>query len=199
MHCSPGQKLLALAVFGAAVFLVQRWWVLCLVAGAMLLLFPLAGVSLRRAYRMLRDLAFILAAICASQAWLQGPEAALITLARILALVWAAGLVTETTPFSDMSDALRRGLSPLRSFGVDPERLAFAMTLTMRLVPMLRRVLLESREAQQARGLGRSPLTLIVPVMIRIIRLADRISEAVEARGIFGEQRQAAHAPADSQ
>lgn len=184
---TAGKKLAALALLGAGLFWLSALWALALVAIIVVAAYPVAGVSLRYVVKLTRDVALILGVVCATQAWLQGLEVAASTFARILALVWAAGLLTSTTTFSEMMEALRRGLAPLRSIGVEPARLAFALTLAIRFVPLLRQVLRESREAQLARGLGRNPVTLVVPVMIRVIRLADSVSEAIEARGIFSE------------
>lgn len=188
LRITAAQKLLALMLLGIGLFWLSTLWALALVVAAVAVAYPIAGVPLRYALKLVRDLAFILGIVCVTQAWLQGPMVAAVTFARILALVWAAGLMTSTTTFSEMMEALRRGLTPLRCVGVEPARLAFAMTLAIRFVPLLRQVLQESREAQLARGLGRNPITLIVPVMIRVIRLADRVSEAIEARGVFGEE-----------
>lgn len=188
---SPGMKLLSLTILGVGVFWFSHWSVLCVLAAGVLFLFVLSKVPVSHALGMVRDLAFVLAVVCASQVWLQGVQASLISFLRIVTLVWAAGLVAETTAFSEMTEALKCGLTPLRRLGVDPERWAFAMALTIRFVPMLRQALQESRQAQQARGLQRRPLALIVPVVIRVLRLADRITEAVEARGIFAESAHA--------
>jgi biotin transport system permease protein len=40
------------------------------------------------------------------------------------------------------------------------------------------------REAQVARGASRNPLALAVPVVIRTLRAADALGEALTARGV---------------
>ena len=38
------------------------------------------------------------------------------------------------------------------------------------------------REAQRARGLDRHPLALAVPLVLRTLKMADEVAEAIEAR-----------------
>jgi biotin transport system permease protein len=45
------------------------------------------------------------------------------------------------------------------------------------------------REAQRARGLDRSLVALVVPLLIRGLRSADALTEAIEARGGIGAAR----------
>jgi biotin transport system permease protein len=44
--------------------------------------------------------------------------------------------------------------------------------------------LAEARDARRARGLERSARALLVPVVVRTMRQADRLGEALVARGV---------------
>lgn len=59
----------------------------------------------------------------------------------------------------------------------------------MRVVLTVRQALQDPREAQQARSVDWRPLSLTVPVTIRILRLAGHGSEVVEARGVVLKYR----------
>ena len=180
----PGVKLAVLALLGGAAAWVSDARILAAAGLVVLAGYASAGVPLRRAWEQARALMLLLALAAAAQAWFEGPWTAAALLARILTLVWAAGLVTCTTPFTDMMEALERLLAPLARLGLRPRRLSFALTLAVRFIPTLYDMIRETREAQAARGLGRNPLALAVPLVIRAIRLADRVAEAVTARGL---------------
>jgi biotin transport system permease protein len=188
IHALPaGAKLAALALLGTGAFFVTSLPAVGLGALAVAALYPLGRVPLRHVWTQARDLAPVLGLMAGAQAWFDGPDVAGLTLLRVLGLVWAAGLVTATTAFSDMMAVLRRLLAPLRRVGVAPARVAFALTMAVRFVPLLQRMMSETHAAQAARGLGRNPLALAVPLTIRALRMADRVSEAIEARDALGE------------
>lgn len=188
VHAVPaGWKLLALSVLGVATFAVSSPAAIAAGAAAIVALYPLGRVPLRHVWTQARNLAPLLGLMALAQAWLDGPAMAAMTVARVLGLVWVAGLITATTPFAEMMDVLRRVLAPLRRVGVSPARVAFTLTMAVRFVPLLQAMITETREAQAARGLGRNPLALAVPLTIRALRLADRVAEAVEARDALAE------------
>ena len=184
MHrTGPGTKLIALAILGTALFPVTSPWILCATALVIASLYGPCGIPYRHAWAQFRMLFWFLAIICAIQAWVEGIEPAIAVVGRLMAVVWAACLVTFTTPFSEMSDALARALYPLRHIGVSPGKVSFAVTLVIRFIPTLYEMASEVRDAQRSRGLGKNPFALVVPLMVRIVRLADRVAESVDARG----------------
>ncbi|PWG65730.1 energy-coupling factor transporter transmembrane component T family protein [Spiribacter halobius] len=189
VHALPaGAKLLALMLLGTVAFAVPSLPVTVAGATVVAALYPLGRVPVAAVWHQARNLAPLLALIALAQAWFDGPTAAALTVARVLGLVWAAGLVTATTPFSEMMAVLERVLAPLRRLGVAPARIAFALTMAVRFVPMLQGMIEEARAAQAARGLRRNPLALAVPLTIRALRLSDRVAEAVEARGALARE-----------
>ena len=192
IHALPaGWKLLALALLGTVTFLLPGLPAVGAVAAGVAALYPLGRVPLRHVWTQARDLAPLLGLMAGAQAWFDGPAMAGMTVARVLAMVWAAGLVTATTAFAEMMTVLERGLRPLRHVGVAPGRVSFAMTMAVRFIPLLQRMMGETRAAQAARGLGRNPFALAVPLIIRAIRLADRVAEAIEARDALPDEDRA--------
>ena len=101
----------------------------------------------------------------------------------ISALVLAAGLVTLTTRTSELVGAMVRVLGPLRRVGVDPERIGLLLALGIRSVFVVADIAAEVRDAQRARGLVGSPRAYAVPLIIRSLRHADELGEALVARG----------------
>ena len=91
---------------------------------------------------------------------------------------------TLTTRVLDLLDVVERAASPLRLVGVRPDRVALLLALTLRAVPVLAATLDDVRDARRARGLERSPRALLVPLVVRTLRHADRLGEALVARGV---------------
>jgi len=185
VHLAPaGVKLVALAV-GLFVLALYRSGP-TVVAGAFLVGFTTAvsGVGVRRLAGQVRPVLWVAAAIGAVQVWVAGWQHALVVVGALLVAVAAAGLVTLTTRTEELVSALVAGLRPLRRFGIDPDRVALTLALTVRAVPVLAGLVDEVRDARKARGAERSPRALAVPVVVRTIRYADRLGEALAARGL---------------
>ncbi|MEZ0166832.1 CbiQ family ECF transporter T component [Kineococcus sp. LSe6-4] len=190
-RATPGAKLLALVVVGTLVGLVRS--LAAAPAATAVLAVLLAGcVVLARGCRLRRGLLrgqvrrtwWVLVALVVVQTWLQGPWAAATVTGGLLACLWSATLVTATTPVPELLETVVRALGPARRLGVDPERAGLAFSLTLTSVPVVGRLLAESREAAAARGLGASPRALLVPTVVRAVAHAEQVGEALAARGL---------------
>ena len=98
-------------------------------------------------------------------------------------LVLLAALVTLTTRTTDLVDAVVAGCRPLQVLRIDPERIGLVIALGIRCVPVVIGLAEEVRDAQRARGLGASPRAFAVPLLVRSLRHADALGEALTARG----------------
>jgi len=98
--------------------------------------------------------------------------------------VLIAGLLTLTTQVSAMLALFERLLLPLARFGVNPWKVSLVLALTIRCIPSVSRAVSISRDAWQARGLGRPSFRLITPVLVRLIRDSEAIGDAIAARGL---------------
>jgi biotin transport system permease protein len=186
----PGPKLAAVFVGASIVFIFPFWSVLGL--GAFLVggLYVLAGIPARLALAQIRPVLLIFLAIYALHAFMGEWIFGLFVLARLALVIMLAALVTLTTRVSEMVEALEAGLSPLRHVGVDPARVALAVAMTIRFIPVIAGLAASIREAQAARGLDRSFIAVLVPLIVRTLRMADGVAEALDARGF--ETRSAA-------
>lgn len=184
LHRLPaGAKLLLMVAAGAAsVFLNHPWQgglaVLVVLGG-----YLLAGFTLGTAWRQVRPLVWFLGTIAVFHVVLGGWEQAAVFLGLVLSLVLLAALVTLTTRTTDMVDAVVRGLGPLRVVGVNPERVGLLLALGIRSVPVVVGLAEEVRDAQRARGLTASPRAFAVPLVVRSLRHADALGDALVARG----------------
>jgi biotin transport system permease protein len=149
-----------------------------------LALAALARVGFRALTAQVRPVLWVLVPVAALQVWLSGPVRALAVVGGVLVAVAAAGLVTLTTRTEALLDALVAALWPLRRAGVDPERVALVLALAVRSVPVVAGIAGEVQQARAARGAERSLRAFAVPFVIRSLRHADRLGEALEARGV---------------
>jgi biotin transport system permease protein len=185
VHRAPAGVKLAVLAAGLLLLAVRPGPVPVLVgAGVVLALAALARVGPRPLAAQVRPLLWLLVPLAALQLWLSGPAVALTVAGGLLVAVAAAGLVTLTTRTEALLDALVAGLRPLRPAGVDPERVALVLALAVRTVPVLVGIAREVQQARAARGAERSVRAFAVPFVIRSLRHADRLGEALEARGV---------------
>ncbi|WP_326638742.1 energy-coupling factor transporter transmembrane protein EcfT [Streptosporangium sp. NBC_01755] len=184
LHRTPaGWKFLVLLGLAAVVFVLRSPAWLGGICAVMVLGYMLARVSPGRCLRLARTLGLLVAFMFALQWWLLGLDAAVLVCLRIVAALTAANLFTITTRVDDVVSAVERGLRPLRRFGVRPDRVGLLVGLTLQSVAALSKIAAEVREAAKARGAQRSVTAFAVPFLVRTLRHADELGEALAARG----------------
>ncbi|SDB93803.1 biotin transport system permease protein [Raineyella antarctica] len=184
-HRAPaGAKLLALVVLGAASVFLTYWWLVLGLIAVLLGAYTVAGIGPRTILRQVRPLLWLLAFTAAYHVWATGWQRATVVAGTIVLLVLAAALVTLTTPTTRLVDAVVRVLGPFRRWGVDPDRIGLLLTLGIRCVPLVADLAAQVREAQIARGTGTSWKAFAVPLIVRALRDADAMGEALVARGV---------------
>lgn len=185
VHRTPAlvKLLLMLALGGTSVFL-DRVWEVAVALLAVLVGYAVARVPFRTAVEQVRPLLWVVAFAAIVHVILDGWARAFVVVGILVALVMLAGLVTLTTRTDAMVDALVGLLRPLRHVGVDPERIGLVVALGIRCVPVVVGLAEEVRDAQRARGLTASPRAFAVPLVVRSLRHADALGEALLARGV---------------
>jgi biotin transport system permease protein len=147
-------------------------------------LFAVAGIPWKVVMAQLRPMVWMLLIIAAFQVWITSPPRAVVVCGVLLISVALAALVTLTTRVTHMLDAVTRALGPLRRAGVDPERVGLLLALAIRCVPLLTGIVHDVAEARRARGLQWSMTALVTPVLVRALRTADAMGDALAARGV---------------
>jgi biotin transport system permease protein len=185
VHRTPAGLKLAVLAAGLLVLGLART---PLSVGVALVLTVAAGLATRLGpvvlWAQVRPVAVVALVVGAFQVWLAGPVQAAVVVGWLVVAVLAAGLVTVTTPLGDLLDAVVAATRPLRRFGVDPERVALVLALAVRSVPVVAALARDVSQARSARGAGRSVRAFAVPLVIRTVRYADRLGEALAARGV---------------
>lgn len=185
LHRAPaGAKLLALAAGTTALVAVRTPAAVSVGALVVLVAALTARLGVRALAAQVWPLRWVVAVLVPFQVWTAGARAAVVVVGTLVVAVAAAGVVTLTTRVSEMLDALTGLLAPLRRLGVEPDRVALLLALAVRTVPVLAATAEEVRDARRARGLERSLRALLVPLAVRSVRHADRLGEALAARGV---------------
>lgn len=180
---SAGVKLATLMLVGAGLMFTHDWRVLLGVLLVVLFLLQQSGVHFQTLWRHLRTLSWLVIFLVLFTGFVQTPSLALEVGLRISAMLLGALVVSMTTSIVGMMEVLIWLLKPFDRLGwVNSERIALVFGLTLRLIPELSSQWQEIREAQAARGLKVSPLTMGVPMLLRTIRRAQDIAEALDAR-----------------
>lgn len=184
IHRLPaGVKILLSLAGGFALVAVNDIALLTGLIGVIILLYVAARLPLGAVFAALRPVLVICGFIFALQLAVSGlPQAAAAAL-RIIALVLLTSLVTLTTRLSDMLDTLTfaaRGLAPL---GIDPPKIALAVGLTIRFIPMLLHDVQEVQNARKTRGGKGFSIFTTGPLIIKILRMTDALGNAIAARG----------------
>ena len=184
VHRAPAlAKLGLLAVLVTVVALLPSLAALGIAAVVVVALFVLARIPARLAWRQITPILWLLAFAVPVQWIFAGWEAAATMGLRLVLAVALAAVYTLTTPVSETLDAMQVLLRPFRRW-VDPDRIGLALALAIRCVPLLAGLVREVLEARKARGAEGSPTAFAVPVIVRALRTADHLGEALMARGV---------------
>ena len=185
LHRMPaGAKLLGLGVFLGLVAVLRSGAATIAALVVVTALAAVGRIGPRPLLAQVRPVLWFALPIAAFQWWAAGPRTALIVAGSLVLAVAGAGLVTLTTRTQDLLDAAVTATRPLRRFGVDPQRIGLVLALAVRTVPVLTGLAHDVQQARIARGMSRSPRALVVPLVIRAVRHADRLGEALAARGV---------------
>lgn len=185
LHRIPaGWKLLGMLLAIVAVVAATRPWQLGVAAVLVAVGFAIARIPLRVAWAQLWPMRWIILFVALFQLIFSGPERAIMVCGSLLISVAIAALVTLTTRVTEMLDVCQWLLRPLRRVGVDPDRVGLVLALTIRCIPLLVGIVRDVSDARKARGAGFSLRAMAAPAVVRALRSADAIGDALIARGV---------------
>jgi len=183
VHRTPALVKLGLLAVVVTVIVLQTSLVALGAASVLVVaLFVLARIPFMVAWKQVVPILWVLAFAVPVQVIFGGWEAAAVMAMRLVLAVALAAVYTLTTPVTATLDAMQSLLRPFRRW-IDADRVGLALALTIRCVPMLAELVREVLEARRARGAEGSMTALAVPVIVRALRTADHLGEALTARG----------------
>jgi biotin transport system permease protein len=179
-----GWKYLLMFVLVAVGVVFALWWLslglLAVAVGLVLLTRVRPGYALRLSWGI-----WLLVALLAIYQVAVGQYFLAIAVpANLVTAVYAARMLTISTPEGVLVDALISASRVLRPFGGNPEKIGLAVGIMMRSIPMLFDSFAAVRQAALARGRNRSPFAVVAPVVVRAVGFAQDTGAALAARGL---------------
>jgi biotin transport system permease protein len=186
MHRAPaGPKATVLLVVVLAVSLLpSTLWAAGVAAAVTCAAYLVSGLGLGELGRQAVGVRWVIVITLGAQLLFLPVELAVANTSRVVAAILIAGLLVLTTRVSDLLDAFERGLHPFRRLGVEPQRVALVLAVTITTIPVLARLAAGVREAQRARGVRVSIPGFVIPFLVVSLKHADELGEALTARGV---------------
>lgn len=183
---AAGAKLAALAEVTTGLFLLTSPWALVGSFTAAVVLYLTGGG--RFALTGLRQLAPLwpfVVIVGLWHLWTGDMTGGAVILLRMVTAVALANFVTMTTRLSDMLAVFERLARPLAPI-LPPRRLALAFALVIRFIPVMLERMGQIRQSWSARSPRRPRWRVMVPATLAALDDADRVAEALRARGGAG-------------
>lgn len=183
-----GLKLAGLAVAVTVLVVVRSPVAVAVGAGTTAILYAWSRLGVETLARQLRPMRWfvvimlvfhVVAGGATTAAW----AGAVTVTGTVVIGVALAGWVTSTTSATAILDTIERAVRPLRLVGFDPARIALVLALALRSLPVMADLAARTRDAARARGVERSVRAQVVPLVVSGLRHADRLGEALVARG----------------
>lgn len=133
--------------------------------------------------KLLRLVLPLLVVVGGVQAASGGWNAGAVVTMRLVTMLLLADVVSMTTTMSALMEVLTPVLRLLRPLGGNPRKMALAVALVRRFVPVLLTRWRAREEAWKARTGRRVPPRLVAAFVADILQLADRVAESLDARG----------------
>lgn len=182
-----GAKLAALACGTVGLFALTTPMAQGAAALAVLALIASGGrVFARESLGLLRPLLPFIAIVALWHVITGDIEGGAVVILRMTAAVAAANFVTMTTRLSDMLAVIERLLSPLAALGLRPRPLAIALALVIRFIPVMLTRIEAISLAFRARSPRRVGWRVLMPASLAALDDADRVADALRARGGAG-------------
>ncbi len=185
LHKLPvGPKLLALCLVTLLLLPVDHLVLALLAALSVIALYLSVGLDMAKlGAKRLKPLVFLLGIILLYHVITGRSMEGIVVCSKLFAAVALATLVTMTSRLDDMMAVVERLAAPLRYVGLSPRTLGFAIGLVVRFTPIFLQKGQSLNQAWKARSPKRASPRLMVPLALGALDDADRVAEAVRARG----------------
>lgn len=178
-------KLAVLMGFGLALYLVSNPFALVLATALTGGLYLSTGIRPAQAFQRIRPVLFTIAFLSLVNLVLLTPVETLVLTLRLLAILFLAAAVTASTAIGDFIAAITDLARPLERLGlIKAADIGLAFGLVLRFVPEIAARHDALKEAHAARGLPIKMHRMLGALLIATLKDADRIAEAIDARGI---------------
>jgi len=179
-----GWKYVLMLVLTVPAIAIGTWWFSAASIAVTVTVLVWARVGVRRAVGLGLGMIVVCALIVAVQALARQVLTGVVVVENLVLALYAARLLTLTTPIPELVDGLAAACRPLKVFRVDPDRVALAVAVMLRSLPHLLGAFDTVRDAATARGIKRNPVAYVAPVVVRAVAYAHATGDALAARGL---------------
>ncbi|WCR55495.1 energy-coupling factor transporter transmembrane component T family protein [Bartonella clarridgeiae] len=185
----PGTKLLFLILCGTIIFMVSSISAFLLFLLFISSLYRIAKIPFNKIIKQFKPVWLFLVFIFIFESifdnWLTGFSIIL----RFIILISLASLISLTTKVSDMVASIEVGFRSFQCLGINPSKLSMVLSMAIRFIPVISEKFNAICEAQRARGLDINIIALAIPLIIRTIRIASEVAEALDARSYDSDDK----------
>lgn len=187
-----GVKFVSLFILSLFVFYTHNILIIYVLCICSVLLYYLAGFTLRQILRSVWLFAVFAVLLAVFQYVAVDKDAALLAGGRLFSLLSFAAFVTKTASAFAIMAVTERFFHKFAFMGVKAHKITLAMALTLRFLPLIRQSGDDLRAARQARC-GAEKLhfqgikIFITAWLLRIVFLQEQMAEAMEARAFDDE------------
>lgn len=176
-------KLAGTAILSILILFLTQWLVLLVIGLLLAALIFFTSIKWRQLKPFLMMIVttvfFIFLVHAFSKEFLTG----LVVSLQLTIVTLSSCFLISTTNELDIIYAAERLLKPLGKCKVNVEKLSFALFLCMRAIAILFDQYQQIYMAQKARGLQNHPLAIVLPMLLKMFRKANLITEALISRG----------------
>ncbi|TDG94183.1 energy-coupling factor transporter transmembrane component T family protein [Cardinium endosymbiont of Culicoides punctatus] len=172
-------KLCWLVTLGIVLCLSSNFFILTISLLLTISLYIVAKIPLKMVRAQLWSIGMVLIIVWFSYSgWINSLKAAI----RFCILIFFSLLITLTTRTSDIMESIEKLLVFLSYFGLNHRKISLSLSLTLRFIPVIANSFQEVHMAQRARGIEHNFVGIIIPTVIKTLKMAENIAEAIEAR-----------------
>lgn len=176
-------KLAALAVITLVMMPLANLPVWALALLSTLALYATLGRHAWQQLKSYRPMLWMFGLLFMLQWWLASWQLGLLVILRMSTLILLANAVTITSTLDDITDVFLWLMKPLQKLGIATENIAFAMSLSIRFIPILIAILDALLDAWRLRGGGKHFWRVIAPLVIQSLIFSQHVADAINARG----------------
>lgn len=183
LHGLPaGVKLAFLALLGTGVFITQALSVILGSAACCVLIFASLGKATVRARPLLMGLIFASVLVGMFHLYMHQPMVGAVSVLRLLSTTLMGIALTLTTRYTDLLGVFEWLLTPLRIFGVQPERLSLQVALMLRFTESFFIVWRRLDDAHRLRTGKSGGFKILAPLTIHMLIAARRVADVLHMR-----------------
>lgn len=181
-------KGIALILISFALVATKSWVIGGVALSAMILVGLIGGITPKQWLQTLFGLKWLVIILAAYYVLFGNIAQGADVLLTLMCMVAFSKVLLTTTPLPRIIDGFVRLCAPLRIFGIKPERIAIAIAVMIRSIPVIMNEHTMISHALISRGVKVAPHRTFTPLIISTVAYAHETGDALAARGLMDAQ-----------